>query len=626
MDTFLHILHQVLLVDDPLGRLIVDFIGVLTAVCLVITFGLIVYALWEWNRIRALKALDSPDRETLLEKYRRGVLGERLVLLDQSRAQRQIVDKEALSAIARSQLEGGLLTQFVRYVAGTLIIIGLLGTFVGFGRIVVEVRDILASIPTDASVSEVMESIRTALGQMDDALSGLTIAFATSVAGVLGTLIVGLACLGIDVAQTCVLRNLESVTLVKLMPLFSSGVEAAIVRVTETLEQRSDTLAKHLVRFTSVIEEGIRTVNERIESVVNKTMEEERQFVAELKEIRRAVAETAVGIASALDASSKTFADSVERARTEATGTVDEIGHRLTELNTALEGAGALFTKHVGGAAVNFSGSVENSGREFSKQVEAGAKTLQQGSGEAATALIQAGSSLGGQIDGAATTFSGWVGNSGRLFSDSVGTAAKTLVDSSNKGAEDLKKMVREVVEPLPTLVDRFATVTENQRGAADGLRDSVKQLTAAMQDTDRRIIDLNVDGRNFVDVISEFANVMIARETNLQASEILFDEWMGKAAAALEEVTRNLGSSMTADISGLRRDVRETGAGVRGTVAEIKQSGTQVRDLVAELSRIAQQLQGERGHWSEDRPRPPLRPSPKNQPWYQRIFSSGRR
>ncbi len=511
MDTIIGPIRQVLLVDDPLGRLLVSFIGLLTLICLAVTFGLIVYAWWERARIREVGGLVSPDREALLKRYQKGIVGSRLALLQQSREQRQVIDQEALSAIARSQLEGGFPTQFVRYVTGVLIIIGLLGTFIGFGRIVVEVRDILTSIPTEATVSEVMESIRTSLGQMDEAMSGLTIAFATSVAGVLGTVILSLACLGIDIAHTWVLRNLECITLSKLMPLFSSDAEAAIVRMVGTLEEHSDGLARQIVRFNGVIEQGIRSVNYRIESVVNKTIEEERQFVTELTKIRKTVANTAAGIAVTLDQSAKDFAVSVERARSDAKGSVDEIGQRIDKLNNTLDSAGATFEHQIGVAA------------------------------------------------------------------------------------DYLRNAGRQTLRPLPDLIDRFKSVTENHGVSTENLQGSVNQLTVAMEATDRRIFDLNIDGRSFVEVISQLSEVMMARETNLQASEILFDEWMGKAATALEEVTRNLGDSMTADMAGLRHEVRQTGARVQSTADEMHQTGGQFRELIAELARVAGRLEAAR-------------------------------
>jgi paraquat-inducible protein B len=84
----------------------------------------------------------------------------------------------------------------------------------------------------------------------------------------------------------------------------------------------------------------------------------------------------------------------------------------------------------------------------------------------------------------------------------------------------------------------------------------------------------------------------MLARETNLQASKILFDEWIEKSATALDQVTRHFGERLTGDLEGLRQEVRQAGGLLQGTAAGLRQTGGQVSQALTDLQAIARRLE----------------------------------
>ena len=83
---------------------------------------------------------------------------------------------------------------------------------------------------------------------------------------------------------------------------------------------------------------------------------------------------------------------------------------------------------------------------------------------------------------------------------------------------------------------------------AGEVRRHSLVRQTGAVEANDRRILDLNVDGRSFVDVMGEVAEVLVVREQNLQAAEILFNEWLVRVSVTLETLATQVRAAAAAD------------------------------------------------------------------------------
>ncbi len=93
-----------------------------------------------------------------------------------------------------------------RYIAGTLVFLGLLGTFTGLSETVAAVGDTLKSLNGGADIASVFEDLKTGLAKP---LSGMGVAFSSSLFGLAGSLIIGFLDLQASQAQNRFYNELE---------------------------------------------------------------------------------------------------------------------------------------------------------------------------------------------------------------------------------------------------------------------------------------------------------------------------------------------------------------------------------------------------------------------------------
>ena len=93
-----------------------------------------------------------------------------------------------------------------RYIAGTLVFLGLLGTFTGLSETVGAVGDTLKSLNGGADVAAVFEELKTGLAKP---LSGMGVAFSSSLFGLAGSLVIGFLDLQASQAQNRFYNELE---------------------------------------------------------------------------------------------------------------------------------------------------------------------------------------------------------------------------------------------------------------------------------------------------------------------------------------------------------------------------------------------------------------------------------
>ncbi|MEM7245985.1 MAG: hypothetical protein AAF533_11625 [Acidobacteriota bacterium] len=150
-----------------------------------------------------------------LAPLKKSALGERIeVLATASRAGRDI----EVSALGESLLDREeARVAAARYAAGTLVLLGLLGTFLGLlltiGGVTAVVDNLDVSPQTDieAFLIQLKEGLRRPL-------EGMSLAFGTSLLGLLGSLILGVAALGLSAAQASWTGKLEELTALALAP------------------------------------------------------------------------------------------------------------------------------------------------------------------------------------------------------------------------------------------------------------------------------------------------------------------------------------------------------------------------------------------------------------------------
>lgn len=174
-----------------------------------------------------------------------------------------------------------------RYITNLLIFLGLLGTFWGLSLTVPAVVDTIRSLaPQDGDTSDISVFDRLMTG-LESQLGGMGTAFASSLVGLAGSLVVGLLELFAGHGQNRFYRELEEwLTSFTRLGLVSEGegpdgaLVALLERVDEGLE-RTTTMAEEAETARVKAEERLGQTAEVVAAMA-KEIERERQLVAEL--------------------------------------------------------------------------------------------------------------------------------------------------------------------------------------------------------------------------------------------------------------------------------------------------------------------------------------------------------
>lgn len=130
--------------------------------------------------------------------------------------------------------------ELVRYLAGLLVFLGLLGTFWGLIDTVNSVGRIIASLRTGGEAATLFDELKTALAAP---LAGMGISFSASLFGLAGSLILGFLDLQAGQAQNRFYTELEDWLAVSAAPEQPPGsspeIAAALQRLAETMERNS---------------------------------------------------------------------------------------------------------------------------------------------------------------------------------------------------------------------------------------------------------------------------------------------------------------------------------------------------------------------------------------------------
>jgi hypothetical protein len=222
----------------------------------------------------------------------------------------------------------------------------------------------------------------------------------------------------------------------------------------------------------------------------------------------------------------------------------------VASLHDSVDSAATAFDEKVAGSSNAFTAAVH----EATTDVRAATADLRNTIAEAGEAISEASASFDRSVRVSATTFARHV--------DRAGTGFRT-------NAEEGGASVGAAAAGVQATIHRHAEIAELYRGCTGDLRESLQKLTRVVEANDRRILDLNVDGRKFVDVMGEVAQVLVAREQNLQAAEILFNEWLVRVSGAVETLATQVRAAATADIHEARGELREVAISVRTLVDE---------------------------------------------------------
>jgi hypothetical protein len=113
---------------------------------------------------------------------------------------------EAMIEKALAQCYHGWNQDFLRYLAGSLIFLGLLGTLWGLSETIVAISDVIGHLPAQDAAEGFLETLKT---QLQLPLAGMGVAFSSSLLGVAGTLTMGFLIVQLDRAKDCFFQKAE---------------------------------------------------------------------------------------------------------------------------------------------------------------------------------------------------------------------------------------------------------------------------------------------------------------------------------------------------------------------------------------------------------------------------------
>ncbi len=150
-----------------------------------------------------------------LDGLGRCAIRERVGLLSEIERAGRFTDAAVLSEALLDREEPRV--DVARYTAGTLVLLGLLGTFIGLLLTIGGVADVVdgLGVTPDGDIEAFLVQLKVGLRAP---LEGMGLAFSTSLLGLTGSLLLGIGALGLAAAQSSWMSKLEEATALYLVP------------------------------------------------------------------------------------------------------------------------------------------------------------------------------------------------------------------------------------------------------------------------------------------------------------------------------------------------------------------------------------------------------------------------
>ncbi|MCP4403572.1 MAG: hypothetical protein GY801_40490 [bacterium] len=189
-------------------------------------------------------------------------------------------DQETLSRLLQQQVE--VKGSRVRYIAGILIMIGLLGTFLGLVQSVQYLQNFFVEKPSI--------DFNTLFADMQKTLGGLDRAFGTSIGGIAAYLVLGYLNIVLRTKQACILNQIENVTIEELIPALSKLREESTKdpssRAVEVLQTLPGVMTEELGRSLQAViaqtiggsSEGLRATGEYLQQAAEGIQAGQQSF------------------------------------------------------------------------------------------------------------------------------------------------------------------------------------------------------------------------------------------------------------------------------------------------------------------------------------------------------------
>lgn len=337
---------------EALGSLTPVALAIIAVIVVLTAWGVIQsYRAWaaatdelhviERQRPALERCVDAVELRGQSDKVPKGsLLRERLVLCCDLHDRGAEADVTAVRGLTEDTLERAL--KLPRWVASSVVLVGLLGTLIGLVSAVTQ-GSFAAASPTDADVP-------AALRLLDRLFAGLSTAFYTTLAGIVASLLVG-ACIAIARGRQLAAREaLERVSLRAIYPRVVISAEQALANAARSL-----TFIQH--RLQEVLAEILNGIRQHSDAVLSRLDQHSTAVTSGLDTASRVITErmeTSVELfvqhtATASEALSRLVGDSASSSVSlqELAAGVTDAAASLARASTSVADAAPLAGEHV---------------------------------------------------------------------------------------------------------------------------------------------------------------------------------------------------------------------------------------------------------------------------------------
>ena len=338
--------------EDATGRSIV------WAICICFAIGVFNYLLqiawvgWEWLNLKRIQDYwtrnhglgDVSQKTALLERldeakvWPRSIIYRRIEALLQVRDSGGHIDNDALAdiRIGKESQRASL----ANHILGILIILGLVGTLWGLITALIQVRPIVTGVQDFEELAEISKTLELTVG-------GMSTAFATTLAGLLTSLVLGLIGLGFNRAQSFFLTTLEEFVSTAILPRFTQTPEASIESAVQKLAE-----CTNMLKFAT--DENVAAMRRAIQQLTDTSwgghLEQQQILAFKFDETSENLLKSLGGINEyqlLITAAVDSFKDMTAKTMGEITGYQDALHQGLEESVPRLEEESAALQKAI---------------------------------------------------------------------------------------------------------------------------------------------------------------------------------------------------------------------------------------------------------------------------------------
>ena len=338
--------------EDATGRSIV------WAICICFAIGVFNYLLqiawvgWEWLNLKRIQDYwtrnhglgDVSQKTALLERldeakvWPRSIIYRRIEALLQVRDSGGHIDNDALAdiRIGKESQRASL----ANHILGILIILGLVGTLWGLITALIQVRPIVTGVQDFDELAEISKTLELTVG-------GMSTAFATTLAGLLTSLVLGLIGLGFNRAQSFFLTTLEEFVSTAILPRFTQTPEASIESAVQKLAE-----CTNMLKFAT--DENVAAMRRAIQQLTDTSwgghLEQQQILAFKFDETSENLLKSLGGINEyqlLITAAVDSFKDMTAKTMGEITGYQDALHQGLEESVPRLEEESAALQKAI---------------------------------------------------------------------------------------------------------------------------------------------------------------------------------------------------------------------------------------------------------------------------------------